>query len=101
MTIHPACLKCRGACCEYVKVERCHMTEPAWWALHGIQNSDGSVFLDVRCRALTSAGRCINYESRPLPCRVMPVGGGDCLESIRFRRNPKLAGKIIELATAR
>lgn len=80
------CDVCRGACCEIPLTNevRNHPT---------IRLLD-RVWLDLRdatkgaCIKLSSTGRCEIYDSRPMPCRIFPPGGTDCIRVLREIRTP-------------
>ena len=91
-----SCDLCRGACCEFVVIERLLQLDHQWWAYHssGIL-SNGDVGIEARCHHLTEEGRCRVYEKRPLSCQEISIGDPDCIEAIRFRRKPLEAERII------
>jgi Fe-S-cluster containining protein len=49
---------------------------------------------ETRCSALTPAGRCGIYDSRPNVCRVYRPGGVECLATVKARRTPDEYARI-------
>ncbi len=91
---HPACVVCRGACCESITLDL--RSENAdvqrWLDLHG-QRVVGGLNLACACSALRE-GRCTIYDDRPRVCRDYAVGSAACLAAIA-RRRPEPARAVI------
>lgn len=83
------CAVCGGACCEGPIIR-----EPIY------PDADTRRWLQLRvtphggCAALSASGRCEIYEDRPHVCKVYPVGGPDCVATIKARRTPEQQAKI-------
>lgn len=82
-TMHPLCERCRGACCEVLRVEAPTDEHREWLtgraAAFGADERGSFVLVRCRCAWLTSEGRCSVYDRRPSFCRVLEPGGADCL----------------------
>jgi Fe-S-cluster containining protein len=95
--INPACDACKGACCSTFTLPAPMGDHEAlaWIELRG--RRDGRVIrFDLPCRHL-EGGMCGIQETKPLACRVYPVGGPECLAAIRAQR-PQQAAQLVKLA---
>jgi Fe-S-cluster containining protein len=87
------CERCRGACCEEMSLPRHDVLpglppdETQWVTLHATPDGPGWLRFEVRCLALTTAGRCAVYTTRPRVCRDYEPGSTDCLTVVRRRRS--------------
>jgi Fe-S-cluster containining protein len=94
--MNPACLRCRGACCEYIKIPRRTVGPPdrQWLELHGVVDTHGLITMDVPCRMLLKSGGCAIYKTRPATCVVFEVGCPECREAVRRQRTAAEAEEI-------
>lgn len=93
---HPACVICRGACCETLTLHLRRVSSDdvwRWLGFHG-EEIDGAIILPVPCGKLED-GNCTIYSQRPDCCRNMRVGGPECLRVIKHRR-PETCLEIME-----
>jgi Fe-S-cluster containining protein len=94
------CELCRGICCECLITPWRLIKNWNWWELHAVGKVHEGFVVAVRCRNLTTEGRCSDYENRPVNCREFEPGSPDCLELIRLRR-PEIVEKVEALLEAR
>ena len=87
------CLDCRGACCEEIHIRTEDLQLPgisAWeWLTTRGEVVGGSIRFESRCPELTECGACSLHDTpgKPKVCRDLEVGGADCLDYIRRRRD--------------
>jgi hypothetical protein len=104
--MHPACQKCRGACCQDIILTPSLFAHPTtdfwrWMLLHGeLLGGDRfmatGILLKTPCRCLQD-GLCDVYENRPANCALFPVGGPGCRAAIARNRSKGQQRKILEL----
>jgi Fe-S-cluster containining protein len=87
--MHPACARCRGACCEQLVIPLPLAARPdeiKWLGMRGeIRNMHLRV--NAPCVNLSASGKCEIHDDRPHPCRIYPVGGEACRAAIANRRS--------------
>jgi hypothetical protein len=99
--IHPACALCRGACCEFVRLDLSMLAvgqDAARWATyHGTFNcADQSIEINARCSKLTPEGLCGCQSTKPKMCLDAEVGGPACVHAIG-RNRPELRTRLMLL----
>lgn len=92
------CAECKGACCESIlalasDARMFSDDRRRWLELHATRAGDRLEF-ECRCTALTAAGRCSIYSTRPMMCVTYEAGGAACLETVRRRRTPEDYARI-------
>lgn len=88
--MNAACERCEGACCEYFELPlpaNWSQSDLLWLGLHGALNvARRSLAFACACQALLPTGRCAIYDTRPLCCVAMAVGGADCRAALARQR---------------
>lgn len=90
------CVVCRGACCQEITIEvHSGVAFPGamveWLEARGVaaDKPPNAFIVPSRCPQLTVEGLCGCHDDKPLVCAMMPVGGDDCLGSVRRLRTPE------------
>jgi Fe-S-cluster containining protein len=93
-------MKCRGACCEQLRIP-IHIDDQEFWRARGevtvagyqvIDTEKGqvgpklAVLLEQRCAKLSEDGMCSIYKGRPQLCADYKAGGAACEAAVRARR---------------
>ena len=96
-----ACDLCRGACCEDLVFPAAGLTEQtrAFLEVRGVARVQltrvhQGIAFPVPCQHLAD-GRCAIYESRPFVCALYAAGGEACRETVKRRRSPEEAARIL------